>query len=182
MGWLPTLDTPLAIALGVLVLVAAAFDLRYRRIPNWLAAAGFLMGLVLNVWLGGASAVPTVLTGAALALCVYLPLYALRAVGGGDLKLMAAVGAIAGPTLWLVLFVVTSLLGGAAALVLVIAKGRLGPAMSNIGAVFVELLHLRGPYRAHPDLDVTSASATGLPHGAIIAVAVLLCLAAIHQS
>jgi hypothetical protein len=64
---------------------------------------------------------------------------------------------------------------------LVIAKGRFGRTVSNIGVVFHELLHLPRPYRARSDLDVTSDSAARLPHGVIIAAAVILCLAAIWQ-
>ncbi|MDX2181298.1 MAG: A24 family peptidase [Bryobacteraceae bacterium] len=91
-------------------LAAAAtwFDLRERRIPNWLCAAGFALGVALH-WRDG-------LLGAALAMAIYAPLYLLRGVGAGDVKLMAAVGAIAGPWNWLGVFAFSSLATLAAAL------------------------------------------------------------------
>ncbi len=41
--------TPARILLAALVILAAIFDLRTRRIPNWLCAAGFLAGLALHI-------------------------------------------------------------------------------------------------------------------------------------
>src|SRR5258708_213689 len=83
-----------------IVLGAAVYDVRYRRIPNWLTVAGVLAGLLLNSFLyqGTSPAVfgfPGLffaLKGLFVAFGVYVFLYALRAMGAGDVKLMAAVG------------------------------------------------------------------------------------------
>jgi prepilin peptidase CpaA len=174
---LPTVAPPLAIALGLVGSIAGAFDLRYRRIPDWLAIAGFCSGLLMNLWLSGFHGVGTALLGAGVAAAVYLLLYLLRAVGGGDLKLMVAVGSISGPALWLVLFIIASLLGGVFAIVHIVAKARFGRTLSNIGVIFRELSHLRRPYRARADLDVTTAEGMRLPHGAAIGAAIGLYLA-----
>jgi prepilin peptidase CpaA len=104
-------------------------------------------------------------------------LFALRAMGAGDVKLMAAAGAVAGPGNWLVIFLVTALLGGLAALVLVAVRGRVGRTARNIFIVFRELLHLRTPHQSRPELGVGGAGAVSLPHGAVIAAAGLLLLA-----
>src|SRR4051812_12918709 len=90
----------------LLVLGAAVFDARYRRIPNWLTLAGVLLGLALNTWLYGVFPTKQVqgtwgglvfaAEGLGFAFAVYLFLYALRAMGAGDVKLMAAVGAMTG--------------------------------------------------------------------------------------
>lgn len=87
---------------------ASWFDLRERRVPNWLCAAGFALGVALD-WRGG-------LLGSGLALSVYAPLYFLRGVGAGDVKLMAAMGALAGPVNWLGVFAFSSVVSLAAAL------------------------------------------------------------------
>ncbi len=158
-------------------MVAAVYDGRYRRIPNWLTLAGWMAGVGLNVWLSGWTGLRAALLGFALAFAVYLPLYLLRGVGGGDVKLMGAVGAITGPSAWLSIFVITALLGGAAALVILLSRGRLGRALGNIGYLLWELAHGRPPY-AREELDVRSGQSMKLPHGVVIACGSLVYLAA----
>jgi prepilin peptidase CpaA len=168
---------PAPILLATLVIVAAAFDLRTRRIPNWLCAAGFLSGFACQIaflkWAGAREAA----LGAGLALLIYIPLFALRAVGGGDVKLMAAVGSIAGPKSWIAIFLITSILGGAIALVMIAVKGRTGRTLRNVGILLTELTRMRAPYRVEPELDVSSGQGLRLPHGCTIAAGVLLYLA-----
>src|SRR5580692_11271562 len=103
------------VLLAVLVIAAAIFDLRTRRIPNWLCAVGLIGGFAFQTTREAA-------LGAGLALLIYVPLFALRAVGGGDVKLMAAVGSIAGPKSWIAIFLTTAILGGAIALVMITVK------------------------------------------------------------
>lgn len=154
------------ILLAVLVIAAAIFDLRTRRIPNWLCAAGLIGGFACQTTREAA-------LGAGLALLIYIPLFALRAVGGGDVKLMAAVGSLAGPKAWIAIFLITALAGGAIALVMIAVKRRTGRTMRNVGILLTELAHFRAPHRAEPELDVTSGQGLRLPHGCTIAVGVL---------
>src|SRR5687767_3708853 len=107
----------------VTTLTAAATDLRSRRIPNWLVVAGLLAGVTLNVVLAGWSGLLAAALGFALALAVYVPLFILRAMGGGDVKLMAAVGCMAGPQNWLTIFILASLAGGVMAIVILLSRG-----------------------------------------------------------
>ena len=87
------------------VLGAAVYDVRYRRIPNWISVAGVLLGFALNSFLWGWPGFRQSLIGFAIAFCAYLTMYALRAMGAGDVKLMAAVGAIAGGPDWFGIFI-----------------------------------------------------------------------------
>jgi len=75
-----------------LALAAGAFDLRSRRIPNWLTMAGALAGVGLAAAGGSERAIQSAL-GLGVALVVGLVLFQLRAVGAGDAKLLAAFGA-----------------------------------------------------------------------------------------
>lgn len=103
-------------ALLALLIAACAYDLRYRRIPNWLCIAGFLAGVVWN--LHGS------FTGAGVAILVYLPLWMLRAAGAGDVKLMAAAGSLLGWMGWLGVFAFSAVINGIWALGIVATKGR----------------------------------------------------------
>src|SRR5438067_2208881 len=89
-----------------LVLGAAVYDARYRKIPNWLTVTGVLVGLSLNAFQYGAVGSQVIrpswfgllfgLKGLAMGFFIYLFLYVLRAMGAGDVKLMAAVGSMVG--------------------------------------------------------------------------------------
>ena len=79
-------------ALWVFVGVAAALDLRSRRIPNILIGIGLLVGFASQGWLAGFDGVLTAGIGAATALAVLIGPFALRALGGGDVKLAMVVG------------------------------------------------------------------------------------------
>jgi len=168
--------TPVQILLAVLAVLAGLFDLRTRRIPNWLCAAGILCGFASQIalfrWIGARDAA----LGAALALVIYIPLFALRAVGGGDVKLMAAVGSLAGPKSWIVIFLITALVGGLIALVMIAIKGRTGRTLRNVGFLLTELAHFRAPHLVEPELDVSSGQGLRLPHGCAIAAGTLLYL------
>jgi prepilin peptidase CpaA len=167
-----------------LVLGAAVYDIRYRRIPNWLTVGGVLSGLILNSFLYqgispavfGFSGLFFALKGLMLAFAVYVFLYALRAMGAGDVKLMAAVGAIAGWENWFGIFLVTAVVGGIMSLVLVIARGRLQKTLFNVGFILSEMKSGRPAYLKNEELDVKSNKALGLPHGAVIAVGTILFL------
>jgi prepilin peptidase CpaA len=158
------------IVLLVLVAIAAGYDLRFRRIPNWLCAAGVIAGFTLNGSSAGLSGLRTAALGFGLALLIYVPLFILRAMGGGDVKLMAAVGAMTGPSHWLAIFLITAITGGLVAVLLLIWKGGLGRALRNTGFILWELAHLRKPYTSRQELDIGHPEAISLPHGAVIAL------------
>src|SRR5438067_7578692 len=99
------------ILLGILVATAAVFDIRFRRIPNWLVLAGIIAGLGWNVIASGWSGLGRGAEGLGLGFVLYFPLYMIRARGAGDVKLLAAVGAITGPANCLWIFFLTALLG-----------------------------------------------------------------------
>ncbi len=121
------------LGLGLLALclaLAALSDGRQRRIPNELVLATLLVGVLLNTFgpqpfrdneglfslYPGALGWGASLLGALVALVVFLPFYALRALGAGDVKLFAAVGAFAGPVASVNLALCVLLAGGLLAL------------------------------------------------------------------
>ena len=158
------------VLLAALVLLAAVFDIRFRRIPNWLALSGILLGFALNVFLFGTTGAVAALLGGALAMLIYFPLFVVRGMGAGDVKLMMAIGFIVGPANWLAIFFLTAVLGGAVAILLVIRSGMLLHTVSNVVFILSRLIRLEAPYRERPDLDIGSPKALTLPHGATIAV------------
>lgn len=158
----------------LLVIPAAIFDYRERRIPNWLVLAGIVTGLAMNIFLLYDNPSPLTglwfsLEGLGLALVVYLPLYILRGMGAGDVKLMAAVGSIVGWVLWLWIFFFTAILGGITAAIVVLSKGRVHRTLQNLWMILVSIRYRQAPYAGNPELDVSSDKGVRLPHGVIIA-------------
>lgn len=164
-------------ALLLLVAVAAYFDVRWRRIPNWLTLSGIVGGLALHTWLEGWAGLRLAGEGFLLGFGVYLLFYCLHAMGAGDVKLMGAVGAIAGPAGWFPVFLATALAAGTIAIGVSAVKGRLRKTLWNVGFLLFELLHLRAPYYRNPELDVADARALRTPHGMAIAAGVAVCVA-----
>lgn len=154
--------------------VAAVTDMHARRIPNWLCALGLVIGFSLNPFLYGLDGLKHAGYGFGLAMLIYLPLYILRGMGAGDVKLMAAMGAIAGPANWLRIFILTALLGGIIAVFVILYRGFLGRALRNMGSILLSPFRGKAPYQDNPELDVTSGAGLSLPHGAVIALGTYL--------
>jgi prepilin peptidase CpaA len=117
------LDDPfkygLLAALAIALLVAAFTDLRRRHIGNWLTA-GIALGAPLFWWASGLALWPGVAVQFAVALATFAvlaALFALRAMGGGDVKLLTALALWIEPLLFLKLVIMMALLGGVLTLV-----------------------------------------------------------------
>lgn len=107
--------------LAIALVIAAFTDLRSRRIGNWLTGA-IAIGAPLFWWASGLSLWPEVAMqlGVALAtFAVLAGLFAIRAMGGGDVKLLTALALWIEPMAFVRLIMVMALLGG----VLTIAFG-----------------------------------------------------------
>jgi prepilin peptidase CpaA len=101
-------------ALAIALLAAAFSDLRRRIIANWLNAA-IAIGAPLFWWASGLALWPDValqLGIAAAAFALLAGLFALGAMGGGDVKLLTALALWVPPMLFVQLLIVMALVGG----------------------------------------------------------------------
>lgn len=159
---------------GVLMLLlagAAVCDYRSHRIPNGLVLSGAVYAVIINTvlppWANGNILFP--LGGFGLGLLLFLPLYLLRAMGAGDVKLLAMAGAFLGPDdIWRVALA-TLLAGGVLSVLFVLARGTAARMYHNLTSVFrlgiVEVMS-----GSAPSLRIeTAASAGKLPYGVAIA-------------
>lgn len=114
------------------VLVACVFDVSTSRIPNPLtfSAAALAIGFHLLAPSGGG--VWFALGGFAVGLAMFFPMFALGAMGAGDVKLMTAAGAWIGWKAIVFVALYASLAGGILALIVALRRSYLRQALSNI--------------------------------------------------
>lgn len=167
-----TLPMLSALLLMGLLMAAVIFDLRARRIPNLLVLYGLLVGLCLQTVAprgngllqdGGLGMVGALLGGFA-GLALFLPFYLVRALGAGDVKLMAMVGIWLGTPAVLHAVLWSMLAGGLLSLAMALASSTLRQTLLNTFMVLVA--------RAVPSLQAPSqaASSVRLPYAVAIAI------------
>ncbi len=115
---------PLTVLLAAVLVLAVWFDVRENRIPNWLTAGGFVCALVIRATLG-LDHLGTGIAGAGVGLALGVALFAIGAMGAGDGKLLAAVGAFFGLDLFLKSLPLVGAFGGLLALAVTLSKGTL---------------------------------------------------------
>ncbi len=93
------------------MIAAAAFDITTRRIPNGLTVTACIFGLAIGYFATGLNGVFGAVAGFAVGLLLLMPGFMLRFTGGGDVKLLAGIGSIAGVGPVLEIFAISVLLG-----------------------------------------------------------------------
>lgn len=109
------------LGVAAVLATAAAFDLRERRVPNWLTYGLAALALAGHVHAG---TLGTGLAGAAACGAIGIAMYAVSGLGAGDAKLLIALGAAIGPGLGLDVALITLCGGAAVGVVLLIVRGH----------------------------------------------------------
>jgi len=164
--------------LALLVITALVFDLRQRRIPNKLVLLVLGAGLITNLigpqtWLQGAGLItnyPGALgikgasLGALSGLAFFLPFYLLRAMGAGDVKLMAGIGSFVGPATAIDVALFILVTGGVVAGVRMVWVRKTQLVLINVATALGQLV----PGSA-ARFDPATQSADRMPYGVAMA-------------
>src|SRR6185437_13452704 len=162
-AWWPTLA----------VLVVATFtDLRSRRIPNWLVLPFLVAGIAVSSWLHGWTGLEQSLAGMALGGLLFGILAMMGGMGGGDVKLCAAIGSWIWWHQMLVALVLTGIAGGIMALCWAAAGGFLGDLFSSTGNLVFNV-GKRG-LKPDPQQNLDNPLARKMPYAPAIAIGTLL--------
>jgi prepilin peptidase CpaA len=165
----PVQFTALSIAI-----VGCACDLRSRRIPNVLTFGAAVTGLAYHGYTGGAGAFGQSALGWLVGALVFIVPFALGGLGGGDVKLVAALGAWIGPAdaIWLALY--TAVAGGVMAIAVSVAHGYLRTALGNVRLL---LCHWRvAGLTALPEVTLDRSSAPKLAYAVPILMGMVVTL------
>lgn len=158
--------------LFALLIVASVSDYRTYKIPNWLTGGGVLFGLGYSLVapFSPYNAFLWALGGMLLGFVMMVPLYAIRAMGAGDVKLMTMIGTFLGVHDTFFAVIAAFIVGGIAAVGFGIFHRALGRMLINIrSAAQVTVFSALGG--ARPDARIDAATSVGrLPYGVSISV------------
>lgn len=167
---------PRLVSLFALLLIAAVSDWRSYRIPNWLTLSGVMFGLAYNAFLPATSGhgLSSAFLGMLLCFAITLPLYLMHAMGAGDVKLMAMVGAFLGASDAFPALASIFIAGGAAALLFAMWHGTLGRLLHNV-RMLVQISVMSTFSGFKPDIQLGAVDSIGkLPYAVSIGAGTLL--------
>jgi prepilin peptidase CpaA len=153
---------------------ACLFDLKSARIPNALTFAAAGLALIFHAAAPQGQGLAAAVAGLLVGLTLFFPVFALGAMGAGDVKLMAALGAWLGwyPAIYIALY--GAVAGGVLAVLVASAHGYLHQALRNIKSL-LGYWWVVG-VKPLPALTLESKSAMRLPYALPIAVGVVVTL------
>ena len=168
------LETYFLIGSSAVAGMGAVPDVRAGRIPNWFTYSSLIAGLLLRATLSRWSGLRTGLLGMLVGGGIFFILMLLGGMGGGDVKLMAAVSAWAGLSDTFVILIATAIAGGILALIYVLFRKQMWRTIRNT----FELLrhHVTKGLKPHPELNIHGRDAVRIPYGLAIAIGTLYCL------
>jgi prepilin peptidase CpaA len=149
-------------AIVLVGVIACVTDFRSRRIPNVLtfgsSAAAVVFYSITNGWAG----LGTSLAGLALGCALFLPWFLLGGMGAGDVKLLAALGAWAGPVnaVWIALY--AGIAGGVFAVIVALFRGYLAEMFRNLWGLLA-FWRVMG-VQPHPELTLRTGRGPRLPY------------------
>ncbi len=111
------------VILTPILVLAAATDICYHKIPNWLTFPAIIAGFMYHSFTAGIQGCLLSAAGVLLGMAFFLPFYIKGGTGAGDVKLMGAVGGFLGPTGVFYAFLFSSIAGGIYAVLLLMRYG-----------------------------------------------------------
>jgi len=157
--WLPAAVTVLFLSL------VGIWDLRWHRIPNIVTyptmAVGVSYHTLTATWSGMALSLEGLFLGGGLLLLVYL----FKGIGPGDVKALAALGAVWGARPVFNIFLATALLGGVAAVGILVYRGQMIETMKRYWLMGITLLWTQTFFYVEPS---PMGSRPKLPYGVVI--------------
>jgi prepilin peptidase CpaA len=157
--------------LPALLLSASILDLMYSKIPNILNYPFMAGGVLHHAYMRGMEGFVFSLEGLGLGIALLLFFYLAGGMGAGDVKLMGAIGSFLGPAGVFKAFLISAVIGGFYAVLLIIIFGKSREYMNKIVSSFKYFFYVRR-------VEVQSPQVTGavprMRYGVAIAIGTAL--------
>ena len=161
-------DTATIALLGVLLGVSLYTDLRFGKVYNKLTLPCILLGIVLNALLHGLQGALLSIEGAVLIMVLFLLFAPVTGIGGGDAKLMMAVGALLGFKIVVGVLLYTAIAGGVIALIVLARQRALLSTANRVVSGMYMSIFMRAPIAL-----IAPASSTKFRYSPAIAIGTL---------
>ena len=161
--------------------LCAVYDVRSRRIPNFITLPAIAFGLLLHAVFGGWRQLASAAAGGLICGVIFLVFYLAGGMGAGDVKLITATGCIAGLSLIGDLLLLTALAGGVMAIGLALYRRQLVETWHNMLALTVH--HRIMGLTPHPEFNISNERTLRLPYALAIAAGsgLSLCLVVMRR-
>lgn len=168
MSILPLPPQPIPPCVIAMVVLAASTDIVCRRIPNQIIGIGLIASLLVQAWVyGPLMGSGNWLAGAMTGFALLVPLYMLRGMAAGDVKLLLMIGSWVGPAMIVYIALATFVIGGAWSIAFALWRGRLTQLIVNIQTLAYGGWRTGGGTGTLPHPPIKSVGS--LPYGVSIA-------------
>ncbi|RQD72266.1 MAG: prepilin peptidase [Tindallia sp. MSAO_Bac2] len=159
---------------ALLITIAICFytDVKEQKIYNKVLLPAFVIGLLGNVITGGFSGFGSSALGLLLGMGLLILPFVAGGMGAGDVKLMGIIGLYKGPAFVFQTFLITAIIGGIIALIILAKRKKLGYTFRNFGAALTSLFLLIPKGTVLEGLNQTAVAS--FPYGIAISLGTIL--------
>ncbi len=161
---------PLFYGLFLMLVLAVFSDLKKRKIPNTVVLFGLVSSLVFQLLAAGTAGAFSWIIGVIVGFLCFFPLYLLRGMAAGDVKLMMAVGGFLGYPLIITAALYSLIAGGVMAIIYLIYKGKLSQLILTIKLLAFNIFVKKTTGQSLYDAKPSETSLGRMPYAQAIAV------------
>lgn len=158
------------------MLYASWSDFRRHRVPNWLNGSILLAGLVFQMSLAGWSGLATGMAGAGVGFALLFVFWMMRAMGAGDVKFMAAIGAWLGPAMTFQAVLAGGLIGGVLAAAMILHQRNWLQTYMNLGVVMRKVGSVKTAFGEYGSVRELSRGGSKMPYAIPLTIGTLFVL------
>jgi prepilin peptidase CpaA len=161
--------------------LSAVYDVRSRRIPNFITLPAIVFGLISHAVFGGWRQLATAAAGGLICGLIFMIFYLAGGMGAGDVKLITATGCIAGLSQIGHLLILTALAGGIMAISWALYRRQMVETWRNMQALAVH--HRSMGLTPHPQFNISNEQTLRMPYALAIAAGsgLSLCLVVMQR-
>lgn len=159
--------------LSSVLIVAAVIDGAKLKVPNWLTFSLILSGWLYSFCVGSFAGLGYSLLATFVGLLLLYVLHSVGGMGGGDVKLLAGIGAWLHTSHLLNIFAGTAILGGLMAVAMIARGGRWGHHWRQGKQIVREWVTIRDPDKLYDIAAQRKPTMMLLPYGIPMTLAAL---------